>query len=369
MKKRPNVALINVSLTGGANLFDDTVAKQWAWVNDALKSRLLGPFPYGKVKRVDIYDPVAEVTQIVSVDAGVDGVKQVIAANTKYGLVSGNPDVDYESQAIGPLKVGYTSASVLSGNADTDRATVYRALISRFNAYSGGNATASEVAVFDYTAGGLTGLATPVIGQVVTQTTSGVTAKILKWTLTSGTFGAGTAAGKIWLYDISDPTAMTTTPVKTWTYGTSTFSGTDNTGVKATGIAFVDKAGYFTSDNARGGLNYFAVNGGFNTVGPVIDRAGAYSMGIGSEMLARMPVYEPTGQDAIRGTLEYDFENKAIPDPAKTYTKFVVTFEQGDEESLAATVVTTESQAICYVDYAASDLATLKTNIATYAAK
>lgn len=370
MKKRPNVALINVSLTGGANLWDDTVAKHWAWVNDAAKSRLLGPFPYGKVKRVDIYDPVAESLQIVSVDANVSGTKQVIVANTKYGLVLSNPDVDYETQPIGQTKASYTSASALSGNADTDRATVYRALVDKINAYAGANAVASEVAVIDYTLGGATGLDTPVIGDVITQTTSAVTAKILKWTLASGTFAGGDAAGKMWLYDISDPTALLLTPAKTWTYQTNnTLTQTITTGVKATGIAIVDKAGYFTSDNARGGINEMAVNGGFNTVAPIIDRAGAYPMGIGSEMLARLPKVDPTGQDCVTGTLEYDFENKAVPDPAKTYTKFVVTFEQGDEESLAATIVSTESVAVCYVDFAAADLETLKSNIATYAAK
>src|SRR5664279_4993126 len=305
MKKRPNVALINVSLGGGANLYDDSTAQQWSWVNDAIYSRLLGPFPYGKVKRVDIYDPVAESTQIVSLDADVVPNKQVIVANTKYGLSSGNPEVSYESQAIGPLKVGYTSASVLSGNADTDRATVYRALISRFNAYSGGNATATEVGVIDYTSGGATGNATPVIGDSIKQTTSDVTAKILKWTVTSGSFAAGTAAGKMWLYDFSDASGFLITPSKTWTYRTtSLLTQTDATGVKATGIAFVDKAGYYTSDNARGGINYVNVNGGFNTVAPVVDRGGTYSMGIGSEMLANMPKLDPTGQDCVSGTLE-----------------------------------------------------------------
>ena len=320
---------------------------------------------------MDIYDPVAESTQIISVDADVSGTKQVIVANTKYGLVMGNPDVDYETQEKGQTKASYTSASVLSGNADTDRATVYRALISRINAYNGANAVASEVAVIDYTLGGATGFAAPVIGDVITQTTSGVTAKVLKFTVTGGAWTTpGTAAGKMWLYDISDPAALLLTPAKTWTYRTnSTLTQTDVTGLKATGIAIVDKAGYFTSDNARGGINYVSVNGGFSTVAPVIDRAGAYSMGIGSEMLARLPVFDPTGQDAVRGTLEYAFENNAVPDPAKTYTKFVVTFEQGDEESLAATLVTTESVAVCYVDFAAADLATLKSNIATYAAK
>jgi len=370
MKKRPNVALINVSLTGAANLFDDTVAKHWSWVNDAAKARLLGPFPYGKVKRVDIYDPVAEVLQIVSIDADVVPTKQVIVANTKYGIVSGHPDATYESFTAGPTKVGYTSASVLSGNADTDRATVYRALISRFNSYAGANAVAHEVAVIDYTLGGATGFDTPVIGDVVTQTTSGVTAKILKWTLASGTFAGGDAAGKMWLYDISSPAGLLLTPAKTWTYQTNnTVTQTNNTGILATGIAFVDKAGYYTSDNARGGLNYFNVTGGFSTVAPVIDRGAAYSLGIGTEMLARMPVFEPSGQDAIRGTLEYAFENNAIPDPAKTYVKFVVTYLQGDEESLAATIVETESVAVCYVDFLAADIGDLKTNIATYAGK
>jgi hypothetical protein len=370
MKKTPDVALISVSLTGGANLFDDTVARQWSWVSDALYSRLLGPFPYGKVKRVDIYDPVAEVLQIASIDADVVPTKQVIVANTRYGIVSGNPDSTYESFPIGATKVGFTSASVLSGNADTDRANVYRALVSRFNAYSGGNAKASEVAVIDYTSGGATGNATPVIGDVLTQTTSGATAKILKWTITSGSFGAGTAAGKAWLYDISDPVAMLLTPAKTWTYRTtSLLTQTDATGVKATGIALVDNAGYFTSNNARGGVNYVSVNGGFSTVGPIIDRGSSYSVGIGSDMLARMPRLDPTGQECVTGTLEYNFENKAIPDPAKTYTKFVVTYETQLEESLAATLVETESVAVCYVDFAASDIATLKSNIATYAAK
>lgn len=366
MKKRPIAAIVNTSLTGGANLWDDTTAKHWGWVKDSNKTRLLGPYPYGKVKRVDIIDPVAETLQVVSIDCGT--TKETIVASTRYRIEIGNPEADYETQGQVPTKVAFTSAATLSGNADTDRANVYTQLVSRINAYGGSNCTAYNVYVTDYTSGGATGNATPVIMQSATQQTSSVTAKFLKWTVTSGTFGAGSAAGKVWFYDVSDMTACLTTAV-TWTYGTTTLTQTNGTGVKNTGIAIVDNAGYFTSNLQRGGANFVGLTQGFKTVVATVEQSPVYSIGIGTDMLNQLAKFNYEKNDAISGSLEYVFEEGSLPVAGNTYTKFVVTYLRGDENALAGEPQEVEHQEVMYMNYAASDLSTLKSNIATYAAK
>lgn len=368
MQKRPVVAILNAIEAGGANVITNATSREWSIVTlSTNKENLIGPFRYGKGIRVEYFDPQAEVRQLAIL--GASTTKETIVASTRYRIEIGNPEASYESHRQEPAVFAYTSSSTLSGDAATDRATVYRALRDKINAYAGVNCTAYTLTYAAFTLGTSVGDAATnfIVGETVTQETSTLTAKVAKCTITAGTMAADNAAGHIWLYNLSTETGWLTT-LKTLTAagtvaGVSTncvVSVTNATTVHATGIAVVDAAGYFTSNLQRGGKNFVGTTQGFATDTFVVARAAEYSMGIGSDMSALAPVFDITKQELIRGSLEYDFQNSTLVDTTKTYTKCVIVTADGDEDALGGTPEVSERTSIIYVHYADGDLADFK---------
>ena len=344
MKKRPLVAVLNTLEATAAQVITDSTAGYWFIAKtSAGKENLLGPFPIGKIKRADSYAAQAEVRQAVLI--GCDKA-EVIAASTRYRIEIGTAQDKYESEKSGHAIHAYTTASSLSGDADTDRKTVYSALVDKINNYAGNNVTAYLAHEFDFTAGTDTADGTPTIGATYTQATSSVTGLLGKVSLSSGTWAGDNAAGTVWVYACSaDPTDA----AYDWTGETSiTLTQTNATLKLGQGIVIVDDAGYFTSNLGRSGANYVGTTQGFATAVPEIIINPVYPMGVGSVMKSLMPVFDHTNLEVIRGDLAYDFQDGMEPDAAKTYTKHVIVLEDGDEDAIGATKESAEKVVVVY---------------------
>jgi hypothetical protein len=348
MKQRPIVGIINTLKASGGNVDDDTTALHYTIVEDNSADPLdaiFEPIPYGKTVRVEYFDSQAEVQQVVKIGAGDE---ETIVADTRYKIEIHNPDVDYETMKQQPAVHAFTSPATLSGDADTDRATVYSALITKINNYAGNNTTAYEIIEFDFTLGGATGNDEPSVGDTLTQQTSGATAKVAEiGTLTSGTWAGGDAAGTMWLWVTS---GTPTDGALTWSYASSTLTQTNATFLNNQGLVIEDDASYFWSSKSRGGVSYVGATEGFTTAEAEVIIAGVYSMGIGSEMAVRGPQYDPSKQDAQEGRLEFEFVHGDTPDTAKTFTKCVITVNDGDEDALGGDKIIHNKEFILYVE-------------------
>lgn len=345
MRKRPVVALISTAENTRAQLIDDTVNQQYWFVQTAAGAeRVLGPIPYGKTVRYIATDPQREVRHTVLIGGATT---EVIAASTRYSIDIWNPDSTYESMRRKPMKYSYTSAAALSGTASTDRYNVYYALVNKINAVAENFVTAYGLTVADYTLGTSTGDAATnfVVGEIVTQETSSCTAQVAACTITSGTFAGDNAAGKIYLYNLSSysswlETAKTLTAAGTAAATTLTpattncvVTVTNATTLHYQGIVTLDDAGYFIN-KGRGGVNRVALTAGFATATATTIIAGQYAIGIGSEMLQRLPIFDIGNQAVISGTLEYDFQGGVLPVSGQTYEKIVIEVKDGDEDAL-----------------------------------
>jgi hypothetical protein len=373
MKKRCVIAILNAIEAAGANVITDATAREWGISTlSTNKENLLGPFRYGKGVRVEYFAPLAEVRQLVLI--GCSTTKETIVASTRYRIEIGNPESSYESHRQGPAIFAYTSSATLSGTAATDRAVVYRALRDKINAYAGANCTAYTLTYAAFTGGTSTDDTTNfVVGETVTQETSALTAKVAKCTITGGTFAGDNAAGHIWLYNLSTETGWLET-AKTLTASAHVVAATilvpavsdcivtvtNATTVHATGLAIVDSAGYFTSNIQRGGKNSVGVTQGFSTDTPEVAITAVYAMGIATDMINQKPVLDPSKQDLLSGSLEYDFQAGSAPVAGYTYDKCVIVTADGDEDT-NGTLETAERESILYVYHEDADLANFKT--------
>lgn len=347
IKKLGLTGIVLTNENTATQVIDDTTAKQWRVVQtSAGLVTVLGPIQYGTVKNVIHQAPASERRNTVMIGGTT---LETITASTRYAVNIWNADADYESWSQSPVIHAYTSPAVLSGTASTDRTNVFTALINKINAYAGNNVTAYSLYVADYTLGTSVGDANTnfVVGEVVTQETSGATAQVAACTITSGTFAGDNAAGKIYLYNISDASAWLTTAKTLTAAGTVAAVGektpatsncvvtvTNATTLLAQGIVIVDDAGYYTSSKSRGGINKVGITG-FSTAVASVLLAGRYPVGSGTFMLARRPVFDITGQNVVSGDLEFDFRNGDLPVAGNYYNKTIIETEEGDENALS----------------------------------
>ena len=360
MKKVPVVGLITTNENTAAQLIDDTTAQQYRFVQTAAGLvTVLGPIPYGKTKRVIVTDPQREVRQTVLLGGAT---VEVVAASNRYRVEIWNYEADYEGKQQGPQIYAYTSAAALSGNAYTDRTNVYTALVNKINAYAGNNVTAYGLTRAEYTLGTSAGDAATnfVVGEVVTQETSTLTAQVAACSISGGTFAADNAAGTIWLYNLSTYTGWLETAKTLTAAGTAAATtltpATTNCVVAVTnattyhyqGIVVVDDAGYFTSTKSRGGINRVSLTAGFATATATAIIAGQYSIGIGTDMLALRPVFDIGNQAVIAGDMQYNFDNSAYPVAGQTYERIILEVEDGDEDAIDGRKVASTKQYILW---------------------
>jgi hypothetical protein len=368
--RRPVVGIINTLQASGDNVFDDTTAEQWGLCDlntDDPVTNLFELIPYGKTLKVESFAAAAEVQQLVLIGGQL---KETIAASTRYKLEIHNAEDKYESHHQPPAVHAYSTGVTIPA-ADAARTLVYSALADKVNNYAGNNATAYPLFEFDYTAGTDTGdSAGPTIGAVYTQATSGATARVIDYTITSGTFAGDDAAGTIWLFD--DNVATIADAAYNWTGETTfTITQTISTLLLAQGLAIEDDAGYFISNLGRPGVNWVALTQGFTTDAASVSIAGVYALGIGSVMAQLKPVYDHSKQEVVNhGLLEYEFTRGDTVDAAKEYTKVVITVRDGDQDAIDFQSVQIDKQYICYADESnGTNLTNFLSAIGTAAAK
>lgn len=347
MRKLASSGIILTSENTAAQLVDDTTAQQyWFRQTSAGNVKVLGPIPYGKTVRAIYKTPQSERCNAVLIGGAT---VETIVASTRYRIEIWNPESDYEGFSQGPQIYAYTSAATLSGTASTDRYNVYYALASKINAYAGNNVTAYGLTVADYTLGTSVGDVDTnfVVGEIVTQETSGCTAQVAACTITAGTFAGDDAAGKIYLYNLSSYTSWLTT-LKTLTAAghvaavgdvtpatsNCVVSVTNATTLHYQGLVIVDDAGYFISSKYRGGISRVGLTAGFTTATASVILAGRYAIGCGTNMLARRPVFDMSGQQIIAGDIELNFNNGDVPVAGQFYEKIILEVKDGDEDSL-----------------------------------
>ena len=237
------------------------------------------------------------------------------------------------SQHKEPSVYPYTAPAILSGTAATDRLNVYTVLVNKINADPTNNGIAYLMYKVAFTTGST---ALPQIGELVTQQTSGATAQIAAVEVTSGNFGANSAVGTIWLYNVTGTWSASSL---TLTGGTSTAVVTTNAVLTHTGLAFADDSGYFAaSPSQRKGANSVQLTQGFATAkvdigqrtadttllvgatGILRGRKAIYCNGIGTEMITHIPAYHADKLDYVSGDAELILN--AAPVAGQTYTEF-----------------------------------------------
>ena len=292
------------------------------------------PIPKGACVSGTKQGSQAEVRQITFLGR----TTETIVASTRYRIEIWN-GIEREGARQEPFKYAYTSATVLSGTAATDRVNVYTALVNKINAYAANFTTAYVVYSVAYTLGKT---AVPVVGETVTQETSSVTAMIAAVIQTSGTITGADAAGTIYLCNFS-AVASWSAAAKTLTGGTSTAVMTTNAVLTTgEGILIQDDAGYYgprpngkrkkseiqltqgwTSATVEVTANTIAVG---VTTGVGVGLVGLYSVGIGTRMLQSVPVFSPDGYQIVTG--EAWMQTNAAPVSGTTYRTFIMEIQE-----------------------------------------
>jgi len=379
MRKRPVVGLIVTAEDTRVQLIDDTTNLQWWFVQTSTGAeRILGPIQYGKTVRYTDTAPLREIPHTMLIGGAT---VEVIAAATRYSIDIWNPDATYESMRRKPMRYSATSPAALSGDAGTDRLNVYTSLVNKINAVAENNVTAYGLTKFTYTGGSSVGDAATnyAIGEIVTQETSSITWQVAACSIATGTFAADNATGSLWLYNPSTLTSFETgaklmpaggtraatvlLPLRTNCTCTATFVA------HYQGIVLVDDSDYFLAKN-RGGANRAAVVAGFATATATTIIAYQYSIGIGTDMLKRLPIFDIGNQAIISGTLEYDFQGGSLPVAGGIYRRFVFEVKDGDEDALDGRKVETLKHYILWMDHSNSNYTDdVKTALDTVVAK
>lgn len=327
MKTVEKKGIINTLLAGGANVVDDTTAKQWIVVAESGGAPLFPPIQYGEGVSVESTASAAEKREMKLIGAGVD---ETVVAERKYGLLIGTPGQTFQTEPDVVHHHNYTAPAVLTGTAATDRLNMYTALANNINSNYKNSVTAYTLTVADYTLGTDSGTSgTLSVGDVVTQETSDETAIVAKVTIATGTMAGDDAAGKIWLYSISDVSAWLETAKTLTSSAGGVVTVTNATTIHGQGLAIIDDANYFHSSEYRGGISYLFMTRGFVTATTsTIEKAvtGQYAVGIGSDMVARKPIFNRPGLDLEYGDRELLFQTDPVS--TKTYKQFFINIKR-----------------------------------------
>jgi hypothetical protein len=331
-------------LAAGGNVLTDSAARLWHIVKTALVTQyddVLYPIPFeATVRKSFKLASVAETRQMVALGQ----TAETILASTRYRVGINNMFLKDQSAAKNEMVFAYTSPAVLTGSADTDRYNVWYALAAKVNAYTTDNVEAFLMHKVAFTSGNsgtsATAFSTASGTNVVTygspgvQTTGGATFKVAACT-TSGVF-TGAATGTMYIYDIktsagvSDPTAFIASAVNTVTDPITAENITFTVAVAVTqgqGMVVVDDAGYYSQITGRTGISTVTLDEGFTTSTAVIQCIGVYSRGIGTDMLAIVPVFDRFGADIVNDVDGDQYMPGFTPAAGTTYTKCMLVYD------------------------------------------
>lgn len=325
--------IINVAAAAGANVKVDAASGAFRGQTIICEDNtisppveILPPIPTGACIYGIKQDSQAEVRQV----AMVGRTAETVVAATRYRIEIWNGQ-KLENETRESFKYAYTSDAVLSGNAATDRVNVYTALANKINAHAANGVIAYVVSSVAYTTGST---AVPIVGEIVTQLTSGATAIITAVVQTSGTITGTDAAGTVYLSLLTG----------TWSSASKTITGATSGAVMTTaaaltagaGLAIVDDAGYYAARPKGGrGISAVSLTQGFTAAevevaastiavgaatGLAVGLPGQYSFGIGTRMLQNVPVFTPDGVQIVTG--EADWQLNAAPLAGTTYRAY-----------------------------------------------
>jgi hypothetical protein len=327
--------IINVAEAAGANVkvdaADGAFPGQTIVCLDAAVTppvEIISPIPKGVPVKGIKMNAQAEVRQHTLIGRA----QETIVASTRYRIELWNGK-EHEGERQSPFRFAFTSAAVLSGNAATDRVNVYTALQNKINAYGGAYATAYIVSSVAYTLGKT---AVPVVGETVTQETSGATAIIAAVVQATNDIDGADSTGVIYLCNLSGTWSAA---AKTLTGGTSTAVMTTNAVLTAgEGLLIIDDAGYYgPRPNGQRKLSEIQVTQGFTTAiveglastittltadGVATGLPGLYSFGIGTRMLQDVPTFFPGGYGLVDGEAEAQYN--VAPLAGTTYRCFII---------------------------------------------
>ncbi len=331
-----------VAGAAAANVVNDATGKTW-FIGSGTNA-YLPQIQYGEgiASSISHIHAEAERRQISFIGADTE----TVVASTRYKVILGNIYTKYESQFEGTRWYAYKSPATLTGTANTDRLNMYTELVSKINAFVGKTVTAYLCYKVTFGSGQDVGgkltagfATTPTnnritYGTIGTQGATGCTCKVAFYEHTGGTWAGNDEAGYLWLYDISDVAAFTAGIANTIQFDDTTSyvaSGTPTTLdeslivtgsaiVAGQGMAIVDDAGYHNILTGRVGKSAVFTDG-FSTAHSEVTRESFYETGIGTNMLAQIPVFDASGQSLIKGQMDYDFVQGQAPVAGTYYTK------------------------------------------------
>jgi hypothetical protein len=297
------------------------------WTKVNTPAEIFPPFIYGSITRIQKTSAVAEVSQIQMIGVGVE----TIYASTRYKIEGGNVNERHEggNKPLSPF--AYTSPAVLSGTAQTDLNNVYTVLVTKINSKVNKSFTAYLMYKVAFTVGTSTGnvRTLPVVGSTATSAAAAQTVKIAGCVVTSGTFYGDDAAGTMYVYA---PAGTLTAASQIWTCTETDCLFTTAAIPVINGIAIVDTAGYYPAfPGIRHGISAWKLSDGFVTATApapasgtsavsVYGKAGVYSVGDGTTLLAETGVFNPDKTDTVTGSAE--MVTSAAFVAGKTYTRY-----------------------------------------------
>lgn len=353
MLKFRKIGIINSVGAAAANLKDDTTDDVVCLDNTTNPLVAVLPrIPNGAVANISYQASQAEVRRVHSLGHLAD---EVIVASQRYRVVIDHLDGMFESARRGTdRRYASVAPAVLTGTAATDRLNIFTDLVAKINTdyLNYGTAYLIDQITVTAAAGDLNEV---IVGSKVFQTDSNeAAADFVGYVAFKNTTWTG--AETLHLYNTSgtlDATTDKALQVGNYVTGDGTTLediSTDaaNSAVLGQGLVFEDNAGYYTTPNELRPGKSILYEQGFSLATVAITLEGAYSIGIGTDMLALKPIFNLRKNDVISGNVDYNFN--VDPVAGQTYELAVITINASEAEALSTNNVSRQFQYHLYMD-------------------
>jgi hypothetical protein len=347
MKSR-KIGVLNTVAAAAANLKDDTTDYVVCLDNSANPlTAVLPRIKKGSILGINYQASQAEVRRIHALGHNGD---EVIVASRRYRVIIDHLDATVESARRGTERRYATLApATLSGNAATDRSNVYTDLVTKINNDYSNYGTG--YLMNKITAVGAAGITSGMVaGDTIFQ---GATLAAATWTgkLAYINPAWSAAAGQIiCVYDETGTFAVDGEIKKGTGAGTAitNVAGGDHSKVASQGLVFVDDAGYYRTPNElRPGKSILWAQS-FVTAVVAITNQGAYSIGIGTDLLAMKAVFNLRKNDVLSGNADFTFD--IDPVAGQTYELATIKVKADSIEALSQGVESREVELQLYMD-------------------
>ena len=353
MLKFRKIGVLNTVGASGANIKDDTTDDVICLdkTADPLVA-VLPRIPNGSVVDVSYQASQAEVRRIHALGHLAD---EVIVASQRYRVIIDHIDSKFESASRGTeRRYAVKADATLTGTPATDRLNIFTDLVTKINTdyLNYGTAYLIDQITVTAAAGDLNEV---IVGSKVFQTdTDEAAAEYIGYVAFKNTTWTG--AETLQLYNTSgtlDATTDKALQVGNYVTGDGTTLediSTDaaNSAVLGQGLVFEDDAGYYTTPNELRPGKSVLFEQGFSLATVAVTLAGAYSIGIGTDMLALKPIFNLRKNNVISGDADYNFD--IDPVAGQTYELAVLTVKSTEAEALSSNSVNRQFQYHLYMD-------------------